>query len=97
MIAENENRPCVNEAKLTDRSDFTPPFPPLERVTKPTLTTHEIAYYLNQAPQTWRIHACRETYPVGLRPIRIGNRLNWPTAGLKKLIGFDKASDEVTV
>jgi len=97
MIAENENRPCVNEAKLTDRFDFTPPFPPLERVTKPTLTTHEIAYYLNQAPQTWRIHACRETYPVGLRPIRIGNRLNWPTAGLKKLIGFDKASDEVTV
>ena len=64
---------------------FTPPFPPLELVSKPNLTTAEIAYYANQAEQTWRVHACRETYPDGLRPRRIGNRLNWPTAGAKKL------------
>ena len=66
---------------------FTAPFPPLESVTKPNLTTAEIAYYANQAEQTWRIHACRETFPAGLRPIRIGGRLNWPTAGAKKLMG----------
>ncbi len=64
-----------------------PPYPPLESVTKPNLTTAEIAYYSNQAEQTWRIHACRETYPEGLRPIRIGGRLNWPTKGAKKLLG----------
>ena len=63
------------------------PYPPLATVTKPNLTTAEIAYYANQAQQTWRIHACRETFPPGLRPIRIGGRLNWPTAGAKKLIG----------
>ena len=65
---------------------FTPPFPALELVTKPGLTTAEIAYYANQAPQTWRIHACRETFPEGLRPRRIGGRLNWPTAGAKRLL-----------
>ena len=66
---------------------YVPPFPPLELVTKPNLTTAEIAYYTNQAEQTWRIHACRETFPDGLRPRRIGGRLNWPTPGAKKLLG----------
>jgi hypothetical protein len=49
--------------------------------------TAEMAYYANQSEQTWRAHACRETYPEGLRPHRIGGRLNWPTAGAKKLLG----------
>lgn len=62
-------------------------FQPLESVTKPNLTTAEIAYYTNQAQQTWRAHACRETFPDGLRPIRIGGRLNWPVTGAKKLLG----------
>ena len=66
---------------------YTPPYPPLEQVTKPNLVTAEIAYYANQAEQTWRAHACHETYPEGLRPLRIGGRLNWPTAGAKKLLG----------
>ena len=71
----------------TAPQQFTAPFPPLELVNKPNLTTAEIAYYTNQAEQTWRAHACRETFPDGLRPIRIGNRLNWPVTGAKKLLG----------
>lgn len=71
-------------------SNYAAPFPPLERVTKPLLTTAEIAYYTNQTQNTWRIHACYETYPEGLRPIRIGRRLNWPTYGLKKLLEVKK-------
>ncbi len=62
-------------------------YPPLETVTKPNLTTEELSFYSNQKPQTWRVKACRETYPEYLRPIRIGGRLNWPTAGVKKLCG----------
>lgn len=69
---------------------YAAPFPPLERITKPTLTTAEIAYYTNQTQNTWRIHAYQETYPEGLRPIRIGRRLNWPTCGLKKLLEVQK-------
>ena len=74
--ATNAHAPCA------------PPSPPLELVTKPNLTTAEIAYYTNQVENTWRIHACRETFPEGLRPLRIGGRLNWPTKGAKRLLGI---------
>lgn len=60
-------------------------FPPLEQVTKPVLTTDEIAYYFNNAPQTWRAHACYGT--GGVTPIRVGGRLGWSTACAKKLLG----------
>ena len=72
---------------LAVKSEYHPPFPPLELITKPGLTTREMAYYTNQAEQTWRAHACHETFPQGLRPIRVGGRLNWPTSGVKKLLG----------
>ncbi len=62
-------------------------YPPLELVTKPRLTTAELAHYSNLAEQTWRIKACRETFPEGMRPIRVCGRLAWPTAGAKKLLG----------
>lgn len=74
--------------EATTSQQYQPPFPPLELVTKPNVTTAEVAYYANQAEQTWRVHACRETFPDGLRPLRIGGRLNWPTVGLKKLLGI---------
>ena len=77
----------ISTPSLLPAPQFIPPFPPLELVTKPGLTTREIAYYTNQAEQTWRAHACKETFPDGLRPFRIGGRLNWPTKGAKKLLG----------
>lgn len=86
-IGESTNDVCSN---TYDELLYKAPFPPLERVTKPALTTAEIAYYTNQTQNTWRIHACHETYPKGLRPIRIGRRLNWPTCGLKKLLEVQK-------
>ena len=89
MQAANANIEAIvtSDARTQSKKPYTPPFPPLDLVTKPGLTTTEIAYYTNQAEQTWRVHACYETYPEGLRPRRIGNRLNWPTAGAKKLLG----------
>ena len=44
-------------------------FPPLETVTKPNLTTAELAYYSNMAEQSWRVKACYDTAPEGLRPL----------------------------
>ena len=66
---------------------FTPPFPPLGSVTKPNLTTRELAYYSNMAEQTWRVKACFDTAPDGLRPLRVCGKLAWPTVGAKKLLG----------
>ena len=64
-----------------------PPFyPPLEQITKPNLTTAELAYYTNMAEQTWRMKACYDTAPVGLRPLRVCGKLAWPTIGVKKLL-----------
>jgi hypothetical protein len=87
MLSQFEPKALSNYSQLNAKRMQATEFPPLETVSKPVLTTKEIAYYLNQSTQTWRAHACHETYPEGLRPIRIGNRLNWPTDGVKKLIG----------
>jgi hypothetical protein len=62
-------------------------YPPLATVTKPNLTTAELAYYSNMAEQTWRVKACYDTAPEGLRPLRVCGKLAWPTAGAKKLCG----------
>jgi len=78
-----ENLPPANQSQQA----YTPPFPSLELVAKPNLTTAELAYYSNMAEQTWRVKACYETFPDGLRPLRVCGRLAWPTAGAKKLLG----------
>ena len=62
-------------------------YPTLEKVTKPVLTTAEIAFYSNTKEQTWRAKACYDTAPEGLRPLRVCGRLAWPTVGAKKLLG----------
>lgn len=61
------------------------PYPPLEDVTRPNLTTKEVAYYTNMSEQTWREYACYETGPI--KPVRVCNRLNWPTKAVKQLCG----------
>ncbi len=63
-------------------------FIPLQEVTKPNLTTAELAYYSNMAEQTWRVKACYDTAPEGLRPLRVCGKLAWPTVGAKKLLGI---------
>lgn len=64
---------------------YTPPFPPLESVTRPTVPTEQAAYYLERRPQTLRGWACHEDGP--LRPLRVNSRLHWKTADLRNLLG----------
>lgn len=79
----------INPARLANLEAKAPRnYPPLEGVTKPNLTTSELAYYSNMAEQTWRVKACYETFPDGLRPLRVCGKLAWPTAGAKKLLGL---------
>lgn len=60
-------------------------FPPLDQVTRTTVTTEEAAYYLNRKPQTLRIWAVYE--PKGaIKPLRIVGRLAWPVAEIKRLL-----------
>jgi hypothetical protein len=66
---------------------FNAQYLPLEQVNKPVLTTAELAYYSNMTAQAWRVKACYDTAPEGLRPLRVCGKLAWPTAGAKKLLG----------
>lgn len=71
----------------TARASQAPAYPPLELVTTPGVPTAQAAHYLNRATQTLHIWACRESYPEGLRPRRINGRLDWPVAGLRRVLG----------
>lgn len=59
-------------------------FPPLELVTRPTVTTAEAAYYLNRQPQTMRSWASTEHGAI--RPVRICGRLAWKVSEIKALL-----------
>ena len=83
MAASHFSIQAMREALAPQQ--FISPFPPLELVTRPNLTTAETAYYLNRRPQTLRGWACLENGP--LRPIRIGGLLAWNTATVKALAG----------
>ena len=61
--------------------------PPLELVNRPTVPTEQAAHYLLRKPQTLRGWACAETFPNGLRPVRLNGRLGWPVAGIKAALG----------
>lgn len=61
-----------------------PQFPPIEQLTRSTVTTNEAAFYLNRQPQTLRIWAMRENGLI--QPIRINGRLAWRVSEIKKLL-----------
>ena len=62
-------------------------FPPLEQINRPTVPTEQAGYYLDRRPQTLRGWASAETFPDGLRPVRVNGRLAWPVAGIKRVLG----------
>ena len=61
-----------------------PKLTPLDIEPRANLPTDEAAAHLNREPQTLRIWACRETGPI--RPVRIGGRLAWPVAAIRRLV-----------
>ncbi len=74
-------------ANLTSR--YRPPseFIPLNLETRTHVSTAVMCHHLNRKEQTARGWACAETYPDGLRPVRVNGRLQWPVAGIRKLLG----------
>ena len=81
--AVNRSTDVARDATVPQQ--FNAPYPPLEQVTKPNLTTGELAYYLNRRPQTLRGWACKEDGPI--RPKRIMGRLAWNVADIRALLG----------
>lgn len=77
----------THQSATTRRAVTESKFPPLELVNRPTVPTEQAAHYLLRRPQTLRGWACAETFPDGLRPVRINGRLGWPVAGIRRLLG----------
>lgn len=65
-------------------------FPPLSQETRDFITTRAAAYYLMRAQQTLRIWAMNGSGPV--RPVRVGKRLGWPVADIRRLVGAQQQS-----
>ena len=61
-------------------------YPALEQETRPCVPTAQAAHYLTLTPQTLREWSCYQKYPEQLQPIRLGNRLLWPVAGLRSFL-----------
>lgn len=62
------------------------PYPPLERVTQPTLPTAAAAHYLNRSTRTLLDWAANESGPI--KPVRVNGRHAWPVAEIKRLLGL---------
>ena len=67
-----------------------PVFVPLESETRAAVDTATAAHHLNRQPQTLRVWACLETFPDGLRPLRVNGRLAWPVSALRSVLGVAK-------
>jgi hypothetical protein len=59
-------------------------YPPIAEESRELVPTDCAAFHLNRSPQTLRAWACLENGL--LRPVRIGSRLGWRTADLRRII-----------
>ncbi len=64
-----------------------PEFTSLDRESRTHVDTETMCWHLGFAQQTARLWACKETYPEGLKPVRVSGRLKWPVAGIRKILG----------
>jgi hypothetical protein len=62
-------------------------FVPLHLETRTHVTTAVMCRHLNRKEQTARVWASSETFPKGLRPLRVHGRLAWPVSGIKAVLG----------
>jgi hypothetical protein len=62
-------------------------FVPLHLETRTHVSTAVLCRHLNRKEQTARFWASAETFPKGLRPLRVHGRLAWPVAGIKGVLG----------
>ena len=64
-----------------------PPITPLAQETRTAVPTAAAAHHLNRSTKTLQLWACKDTGPI--KPLRVGGRLAWPVADLKRLLGVE--------
>ena len=63
------------------------PYPPIHEERRPLVETRQAAFYLLREEQTLRVWASQENGPI--RPVRVGRRLGWPMAEIRRLVGAE--------
>lgn len=63
-------------------------FVPLAQEDRTHVSTAVMCRHLNRKEQTARGWASSETYPEGLRPLRVMGRFAWPVAGIRRILGM---------
>lgn len=77
----------ANTAHQSQQANQPADFVPLNHETRTHVTTAVMCRHLNRKAQTARSWASAETFPDGLRPLRVNGRLAWPVAGIRKVLG----------
>lgn len=72
---------------LTQAAAAPADFVPLHLEDRTHVTTAVLCRHVGRKEQTARGWASAETFPPGLRPLRINGRLAWPVAGIRALLG----------
>ena len=62
-------------------------FVPLHLEPRAHVTTAVMCRHVGRKQQTARGWASAETFPDGLRPLRVNGRLAWPVAGIRRVLG----------
>ena len=94
----NQDTPAKSKVSsasmLAYREEPTAPsdFVPLDLETRSHVSTAVMCRHLGRKPQTARGWACHETYPEGLKPLRVMGRLAWPVSGIRTLLGSPAAT-----
>jgi hypothetical protein len=85
----DENRQAITPAKLARYEKQAPAdFVPLALEQRTHVSTAVMCRHMNRQEQTARQWASAETYHSGMKPIRVMNRLVWPVAGIKAILGL---------
>lgn len=76
-------RAAISAPAIHSPADFVP----LHLETRTHVSTAVLCRHLNRKEQTARGWASAETYPPGLKPLRVMGRLAWPVAGIRAVLG----------
>ena len=62
-------------------------FIPLHLENRTHVSTAVMCRHIGRKEHTARGWASAETFPDGLRPLRVNGRLAWPVAGIRRVLG----------
>ena len=79
---------AMREAYAPQQAILPSDFLPLHLETRTHVTTAVMCRHLGRKEQTARGWASAETFPDGMKPLRVNGRLAWPVAGIRRVLGL---------